>query len=165
VAIAIYRLLYVFFAVSLKGTEMDLQTLLDEREITQLLGRFARILDGRDWSSVEDVFAADITFNYGDGQEQAGVAALRDQFQRFLDPCGPSQHLLGSIMVTVTGDTAVSRAYIQARHQGAGTKAHLLYDSNGEYIDGWERRPEGWRMIRRDARWLMQKGDPSVLSA
>jgi len=142
---------------------MDLQTLLAEREIIQLLGRFARILDGREWSAVEDVFAADITFNYGDGQEQAGIDALRAQFQRFLDPCGPSQHLLGSIMVTVTGDSAVSRSYIQARHQGAGAKAHLFYDSNGEYIDRWERRRQGWRMVRRDARWLMQKGDPSVL--
>ncbi len=142
---------------------MDLQTLLDEREITRLLGRFARILDGREWSAVSDVFAADIGFNYGDGREQQGIDALTAQFQQFLDPCGPSQHLLGSIVITVIDDTAVSRSYVQARHQGAGGKAHLFYDSNGEYIDRWERRPEGWRIARRDARWLMQKGDPSVL--
>ncbi len=143
---------------------MDLQTLWDEREITHLLGRFARILDGRDWGAVGDVFAEDVTFNYGDGQEQSGIAAMKANFQRFLDVCGPSQHLLGSIVVTATGDTAVSRAYVQARHQGAGAKAHLFVDSNGEYVDTWERRPQSWRIVRRDAVWHMIKGDMSVLT-
>jgi ketosteroid isomerase-like protein len=143
---------------------MDLQTLWDEREITHLLGRFARILDGREWGAVSDVFADDVTFNYGDGQEQSGIAAMRANFQRFLDVCGPSQHLLGSVVITVTGDTAVSRAYVQARHQGEAGKEHLFLDSNGEYVDGWERRPEGWRIVRRDAVWFMMQGDMSVLS-
>ena len=143
---------------------MDLQTLWDEREITHLLGRFARMLDRREWDTVGEVFADDVTFNYGDGQEQAGIAAMRANFQRFLDVCGPSQHLLGSLVITVTGDTAVSRAYIQARHQGAAGNEHLFFDSNGEYTDGWERRPEGWRIVRRDAVWFMMQGDMAVLT-
>jgi ketosteroid isomerase-like protein len=143
---------------------MYVQTFLDEREITHGLGRFARILDRREWDAVGDVFANDVTFNYGDGLEQSGIAAMRANFQRFLDVCGPSQHLLGSIMITVTGDTALSRAYVQARHQGAAGKAHLFLDSNGEYIDKWERRPHGWRIVRRDAVWFMMQGDMSVLA-
>jgi ketosteroid isomerase-like protein len=144
---------------------MNLQTLSDEREIIHALGRFARILDGRQWSAVGEVFADDVTFNYGDGAERAGIAALTEQFQRFLDVCGPSQHLLGSIVVTATGDTAISRAYVQARHQGATGKEHLFLDSNGEYIDKWERRRPGWRIVRRDAAWHMMQGDMSVLTA
>ena len=144
---------------------MDLQGLIDQHEITIALGRFARILDGREWDAVGEVFADDVTFNYGDGQEQKGIAAMTLQFSRFLDDCGPSQHLLGSIQVTVEGDKGLSRAYVQARHQGAGDKAHLYLDSNGEYIDRWERRPEGWRIVRRDARWFMNPGDVSVLGA
>jgi ketosteroid isomerase-like protein len=143
---------------------MDLRTLWDEREITHGLGRFARILDGREWGAVGEVFADDVTFNYGDGQEQSGIAAMKENFQRFLDVCGPSQHLLGSVVITVTGDTAISRAYVQARHQGAAGKQHLFVDSNGEYIDGWERRPQGWRIVRRDAVWQMIQGDMSVLT-
>jgi hypothetical protein len=38
-------------------------------------------------------------------------------------------------------------------------------DSNGEYIDRWERRPQGWRIVRRDVVWHMNKGDMSVLGA
>jgi len=145
--------------------QMDLQTLIDQHDITIGLGRFARILDGREWDTVSDVFADDVTFNYGDGQERKGIDAMTEQFSRFLDACGPSQHLLGSIQVTVDGDKGLSRAYVQARHQGAGDKAHLYLDSNGEYIDRWERRPEGWRIVRRDVNWHMNKGDFSVLGA
>ncbi len=142
---------------------MDLQRLSDERDIIHGLGRFARIADRREWDGVGDVFAEDVSFDYGDGQEQQGIAAMRAQFARFLGGCGPSQHLIGSIIVSVDGDRATSHAYVQARHQGAGAKSRLFLDSSGEYIDQWERRAAGWRIVRRDAKWFTQKGDFSVL--
>ena len=143
---------------------MNLQTLIDERDITHALCRFAHIIDEREWDAVGEVFADDVSFNYGDGQEQTGVAAMRAQFRRYLDHCGASQHLLGTIAVTAEGDTGLSRAYVQARHQGAGPRAHLFFDSNGEYIDRWARRPEGWRIVRRDVVWHMSMGDPAVIA-
>jgi len=142
---------------------MDLQTLLDERAIMHGLGRFARILDGRQWDAVHEVFADDVTFNYGDGREQSGIAAMTKQFRDFLGGCGPSQHLLGSIVITVEGDKGTSNAYVQARHQGRNGKENLRLDSNGEYVDQWERRPEGWRIVRRDVNWLVSTGDMTLL--
>lgn len=142
---------------------MDLQTLLDERAIMHGLGRFARILDGREWDAVHEVFADDVTFNYGDGREQTGIAAMTKQFRDFLGGCGPSQHLLGSIVITVEGDKGTSNAYVQARHQGKNGRENLRLDSNGEYVDQWERRPEGWRIVRRDVHWLVTTGDMTLL--
>lgn len=141
---------------------MDFQAVLDEQAIIRCLGRFARVLDNREWDRIGDVFAADVVFDYGDGREQSGIEALRQQFRRFLDVCGPSQHLLGSIIVSVDGDGVTSRAYVQARHQGAG-EIPSFFDANGEYVDRWQRLPEGWRIVRRDVRWLMHMGDPAVL--
>lgn len=143
---------------------MNIETLLAEREITHRLGLFARIVDRRHWQRIGEVFADDIEFDYGDGGEKRGAEALLLNFTKFLDRCGPSQHLLGSIQIEMDGDSAVSRAYVQARHQGAGDKAHLFLDTNGEYIDRWQRRAEGWRIVRRDARWDMIVGDFSVIS-
>lgn len=137
----------------------------DRLAIMNQLGRFARILDGRRWGEVGEVFADDVSFDYGDGGEKAGIAALTEQFRRYLDPCGPSQHLLGSVMLAFDAQRAVSRSYVQARHQGSGAKAHLFLDTNGEYVDRWERREPGWRIVRRDAVWAMHMGDFSVLSA
>ena len=72
---------------------------------------------------------------------------------RHLERCGGTQHLVGSITVDIDGDSAVSRAYVQARHQRVGDFVGPVFDSNGEYSDRWERRSEGWRIVHRDVTW------------
>lgn len=141
----------------------DLQPLLDEREIMRGLARFARVLDGKRWDELETVFAADVSFDYGTGQTENGIAALTANMRRFLDVCGPSQHLIGSVMIDVEGDDAVSRAYVQARHQRAGDQGGPVFDTCGEYVDRWERRSEGWRIVHRLAIWATHSGDPSII--
>lgn len=143
----------------------DFQALLDEREITRGLSTFARILDTKNWDELSTVFAQDLDFDYGAGGEQHGIEALRATMTRFLDLCGSTQHLIGSILVDVDGDEAVSRAYVQARHQAVDTTGGMVFDTNGEYIDHWERRAEGWRIVRRDAVWPVLTGDPAIIAA
>ena len=141
-----------------------LQRLVDERDIAVLLATLARILASRDWSRVREVVAEDMSFDYtNSGTDVHGRAALLANFRQFLDVCGPSQHLLGSIIVEVDCDRAVSRSYVQARHRSKDPADPRLFDSNGEYIDRWERRSEGWRMVHRRAVWASQSGDPSVI--
>lgn len=142
---------------------MNDKTLSDERAILNTLSNFPRVVDRKQWDRVGDVFADDITFNYGDGQEQEGMAALLANFRKFHDKCSAMQHLLGSIQLELDGDTAITRAYVQARHKGVGDKENLVFDTHGEYIDRWERRAQGWRIVRRDARWDLFAGDASVL--
>lgn len=137
--------------------------LLDEREIVRGLSRFARILDNKQWDRLGDVFATDISFDYGTGQDEHGMAALTVNMRRFLDTCGGTQHLIGSIMVDLDGNRATSRAYVQARHQRGDDAVGPIFDSNGEYVDQWEKRSEGWRIIRRDAIWAAQSGDPAII--
>lgn len=142
-----------------------LQELLDERAIRDGLARFARAIDSRDWRALGDAFAHDLSFDYGSGETQHGIAALEAQMRRFLDGCGPTQHLIGSIIVDVDGDSGISRAYVQARHQRAGDAAGAVFDSCGEYVDRWERRAEGWRIVHRHALWQVHSGDPAILAA
>jgi 3-phenylpropionate/cinnamic acid dioxygenase small subunit len=141
-----------------------LQSLLDEREIVRGLGRFARVLDTKRWGDLAEVFDPELTFDYGQGERQ-GLEALDMQMRRYLDACGPTQHLIGSILVEVEEDDAVSRAYVQARHQHAGATTGPVFDSSGEYTDRWARRPQGWRIVRRQATWFVHSGDPAVLGA
>jgi len=141
------------------------ESLIDEREITRQLSRFARILDTKQWDRLGDVFAPDVVFDYGSGKDERGMAALTANMRRFLDRCGGTQHLIGSIVVDVAGERAVSRAYVQARHQRPNDAAGPVFDSNGEYVDIWEHRREGWRIVRRDAVWAAHTGDPGVLRA
>jgi len=130
--------------------------------ICNQLAGFARALDSRDWDAVPKIFAADVSFDYGEG-ELAGLPALLTQFRKYLDVCGPTQHLIGSILLRLDGAGAQTQVYVQARHQGAGDKAHLFFDSNGDYIDQWAQRDGRWLIVRRDVTWLMHRGDPAVL--
>lgn len=143
---------------------MTASSISDERIIANTLGSFARMLDRKQWTRAGEMFASDITFNYGDNREQSGLDAMIAMFTHFGTIHGPSQHLLGSIQIEIDGDRASSNAYVQARHRGRGDREHLFVDTNGEYMDRWERRPEGWRIVRRDARWDLFVGDMAVLS-
>lgn len=142
---------------------MENPKLADDRTIMNTLAAFPRIVDGKQWSKIGEVFAADICFDYGDGGEKQGLSALLDQFKKFHERCSAMQHLLGSIQLEVEGDYAVTRAYVQARHQGINDKRSAIFDTHGEYVDQWQRRAEGWRIVRRDAIWSMFAGDASVL--
>jgi ketosteroid isomerase-like protein len=142
----------------------SLQTLLDEREITRALSRFARIADTKSFGELGDVFAEDVAFDYGSGHEEHGLEALQALMRGHLEHCGGTQHLIGSIIVDVTGDQAVSRAYVQARHQRVDEFTGPVFDTNGEYSDEWERRPAGWRIVHRRAVWAVGTGDPTILA-
>ena len=144
---------------------LNLESLIAEREITRKLGEFARILDRKAWQHLGDVFAHDVSFDYGTGGDQHGLDALTENMRRFLDGCGPTQHLIGSIIIDVDRTTARSQAYVQARHQRANNPLGPIIDTNGDYHDQWEKRPEGWRITRRDAKWLTHHGDPAILGA
>ena len=138
-----------------------LQRLVDERDIAVQLATLARILDSREWARVPAVGAAEVSFDYtASGTDVHGREALLANFRQFLDVCGPSQHLLGSIIIEVDGEHALSRSYVQARHRSKDPLDPRLFDSNGEYIDRWERRAEGWRMVHRRAIWASMSGDP-----
>jgi 3-phenylpropionate/cinnamic acid dioxygenase small subunit len=144
--------------------QVAVQRLADAEALRTGLGTFARLVDGKQWSEMSQVFADDVTFDYGDQGHQSGLPGLVDTFRRYLDICGATQHFIGSIKVDVRDDgTAETRAYVQARHQGMGALAAETFDTNGEYIDAWVRRPEGWRIVNRVSRWFTTSGNAAVL--
>lgn len=136
----------------------------DRDEILNQLGRAARLLDRRSWADLDQVFSSEVTFDYGDGRGlRSGLVALGEQFRAFLDPCGGTQHLLGSVIVTATPSGATTQAYVQARHLGVGEMAGEVVDTNGEYVDNWARQAEGWRVTHRQATWSIVSGNAAIL--
>ncbi|RAV07596.1 nuclear transport factor 2 family protein [Mycolicibacterium sp. GF69] len=123
-----------------------LQRLLDERDIARALYLAARAMDDHDWTGVAEVFADDATGDLGTGP-LVGSAAIVTLIRSYLDACGPTQHLLGNVIVDVAGDTAVSRAYVHDLHLSADS-AERFY-TMGDYHDRWERRSGQWRIVER----------------
>jgi len=57
-----------------------LTTSVHERAIIRGLNRFARILERREWSAVREVFADEVSSNYGDGLSIGASIALTSTF-------------------------------------------------------------------------------------
>jgi hypothetical protein len=136
--------------------------LRDRIEIVSVLDRYAEALDERRWELLEQVFAPDVDFDFGEWSARSlaeAVAAIRG----YLDGCGPSQHLQGNYRVHVDGDRATSRVYVRASHVGAGRAAGKSYEMAGEYVDELRRTPAGWRSVKRRARVFLETGSRDVL--
>ncbi len=126
-----------------------LQVLFDERDIERTLKQFARAMDDRDWTAMADILADDAQGDFGTGRLR-GSAAIVALIRGFLDNCGPTQHLLGNVVIDVDGDTAISRAYVHDVHLGSDADPFSRFYSLGDYTDTWQRRPDGsWRLKER----------------
>ena len=137
--------------------------LLLERELHQVLCRYARACDTRDWAAMDEVFTADAHAHYG-SWHCPDRAALVGMVRQHLSGCGPTQHLLGNLEVDASDpQRPLSRIQVRAAHQGLGQRGHLRYDAIGFYEDEWVRLPEGWRIQKRSMTMLLEIGERSVL--
>jgi 3-phenylpropionate/cinnamic acid dioxygenase small subunit len=119
----------------------------DERAIERALIRLARAMDDRDWAQVSEIIAEDATGDLGTGTLK-GSAAIIELVRSYLDNCGATQHLLGNILVDVSGDHATSRAYVHDLHLSSHSPERTFH-TLGDYHDRWERRSGEWRLIER----------------
>ena len=127
---------------------MNIEVLLAEREITRQLIRFSRAMDARDWAALDAITVDDIQADLGAG-ELSGRGAMVNNMRSFLDACGPTQHLLGNIIIEVDGDTATSEAYVSDMHLGTGERSGESFSTLGDYHDHWRRLNGRWLMTRR----------------
>lgn len=126
-----------------------LQALCDERDVQRALNLFARAMDDRDWAAMAEILAEDARGDLGTGRLE-GAAAIIDVIREFLDKCGPTQHFLGNVIIDVTGDTAVSRAYIRDVHLNSTADPSTRFYTIGDYHDTWRRRLDGsWCLTQR----------------
>lgn len=127
---------------------MTIEVLLAEREIFRSLTRIARAMDARDWDGLTAELADDATAELGTGplDSPAAIIAL---IRRYLDVCGPTQHLLGNLLVEVDGDTASSRCYVSDLHLGPAGQHDVTFATLGDYHDRWERRDGAWKLVHR----------------
>jgi hypothetical protein len=126
-----------------------LQRLCDERDIQRTLILFARAMDDRDWSVMAEILAADADGDFGTGRLH-GSAAIIELIRGFLDSCGPTQHLLGNVVIDVDGDNAVSRTYIRDVHLRSDADASARFYTLGDYNDTWQRHADGtWCLTKR----------------
>lgn len=128
----------------------------------EVLVRYARLCDERDWAQIARVFAPTATAEYG-GYAVRDPAAIERMLRRSLTGCGPTQHLLGNLTVAIDGDVPLSRIAVRALHRGAGARADMVYECIGEYHDRWQLGADGWRIVQRRMVVAFELGSREVL--
>ncbi|NUU24285.1 MAG: nuclear transport factor 2 family protein [Streptomycetaceae bacterium] len=118
----------------------------DRYAVADLANAYADALDRRAWDTLDDVFAADLTADYNGEYVLTGRDTVVAMIRSYLDPCGPTQHLLGNHRVTVDGDRAQLTVKMRVHHIGAGDRAALTYECFGWYHAEAVRTADGWRI-------------------
>jgi hypothetical protein len=140
---------------------VDVQELIDERDIVRVALRYCRALDTCDWPLLDTVFLADATARLGTSSEQAGREAIVGRCKAALEPLAVSQHIVSNHEVDVDGDEATHRCYMHAQHV-TDTADSAKFVVAGRYEDRFVRTPDGWRITHRDLIPMWTDGDPAV---
>ncbi len=145
---------------------LTLQQINDRIEIDELLARYSRALDYRQFDDLEDVFTADATFDAGGLGCPTGPASIRAMIEGTIGHLDATQHLVGKSIVEFApdGDSAEVRTYLISQHIRESAPTDVKhYFLGGEYYDKVVRTPEGWRIAYRRLDRLWKQGDRRVI--
>ena len=133
---------------------MDVQTLVDRAEITDLLTRYARAVDRQDWDLFRSVFTPDARIDY---TQVGGVAGNLDEVVGFLSEVMTMfetiQHLISNIDITIDGDEAKVAAMV---YNPLKLPDSPVWATGGWYHHELVRTLEGWRSrsLVEEASWF-----------
>lgn len=130
---------------------MDLQTLSDRAEITDVLTRYTRAIDTGEWDKLDTVFTPDAQIDY---TASGGIAAAYPEVKPWLAEMLPAffpkrMHTLGQLDIRIDGDEASCSAYFHnpmPMDDGAG--GEKIVEFGGIYHHTLARTADGWRSVR-----------------
>lgn len=144
---------------------MDLKQLTDRIEIEELLVRYSRAIDSKDFDTLETLFTQDATFDGGSLGCPVGAPAIRAMIEGTLTGLDSTQHLVGKSLVELDGDQAEVRTYLISQHIRESTPGPVKhYALGGEYADRLVRTPAGWRIAYRRLDRMWKEGDRAVIA-
>lgn len=128
-----------------RGGSKEVNTIVadDHSMITNLIQRFGRCLDAKDWAGYSSTFVADGVFEIF-GQRRVGRAAIADG-ARELSRYQLTQHYITNVCIELDGDKAISHASVFAVHIPGRAEPSVHADVGGIYHHRCVRTAdEGW---------------------
>jgi ketosteroid isomerase-like protein len=119
----------------------------DRAMISELLLRFARALDERDWEGYAALYADDGVLQLPWGPPRP-KGILADDTEANLGRFAATQHISSNHQIAIDGDSATSRSYLQAVHVIDPESEDGLWTVGGWYDCAYRRTPDGWRFAR-----------------
>lgn len=119
----------------------------DRQDISDLLVRYATGIDRRDWPLFRTVFTDDCELDYGVIGTWLGVDAVADFMEQAHAQAGHTLHRLTNQAITVDGDNATARTYLDGLIMAADDNSGV--NAIGFYDDELVRTSQGWRIATR----------------
>jgi 3-phenylpropionate/cinnamic acid dioxygenase small subunit len=127
------------------------QQLSDRLEIHDLLVRYAKAIDDRDFELLDTCFLPDADVDYtSSGGIQGKYREVRAWLEKALAPFTAMMHLIGNSTIELQGDRARGRTYVYNPMGLPKQDGSLHFFSVGaHYVDELVRTREGWRIAKR----------------
>ncbi len=144
-----------------RDTDAAVRALLDRAAIGDVILRYSRALDRRDWDEVASCFTPGAYADYGlfKGNIDEVVASIRQGLQVF----DKTMHFMEPRIIELSGDKARAETYALAYHRrtdGGQTKELLV---RLRYLDELARHGEGWLIQRRTVEYVFGREDELLL--
>ncbi|MEM8705935.1 MAG: nuclear transport factor 2 family protein [Actinomycetota bacterium] len=129
--------------------DIRLAALVDRAEIIDVVHRYARGVDRRDWELVRSCYHPDATDHHGgfSGSVDEYLAWVEDLTGRY----SATQHLVAGVLVDLAGDIAAAETNGVAIHRSDDPAPHLNLVTGFRYLDRFERRDGRWAIAERTA--------------
>ena len=126
-----------------------LAALADRIEIEDVVRRYARGIDRRDFALVRACYHPDATDEHG------GFSGTVDEYlawvERLTAKYTMTMHLVAGVLVDLDGDVAAAETTGVAIHRSDDPSPHLNLATGFRYLDRFERRDGRWAIAARQA--------------
>lgn len=130
----------------------------DELQIRDLLYRYARAVDTKDWNLYRSVFTDDAHIDYSSAGIPPGSRdEIADLLATAFEAIPWTMHYITNIECDIDGDTATVRAMFYNPMQLPGMEEQS--SCGGYYFHDLVRTPQGWRSkhLREDNIWFINR--------
>lgn len=118
----------------------------DHDDIVALTIRYATAIDTRQYGLLSTVFTADAALDYGEVGKWSSAAEVIEFMDLAHAGAAHTMHRMSNQVVTVDGDTATARTYVDALILGPDSSG---VNAIGFYDDELVRTADGWRIGTR----------------
>lgn len=150
----------------ISAQELSVQELSDRAQISDLLARYCRAIDTRDYNLLDTCFTEDSVIDItGLNGPVDKYPQVRDWLERSLQGLSAMQHSISNMEFDIDGDDAnVCTMFINTNVINKADGSDLVFTVGGFYHDKIQRTADGWRIVYRNETQTYFVGDnPNAL--
>lgn len=142
-------------------SDAPLVEVADRLAINDLMYRYSRMVDFREWELFDQVFTADATCDYtSTGGIRGSAREVMDWLDRALSGWPTNLHFVTNVRIDfdAQGDGAGATCYFLGPMAHGAIGSQVVITNAGFYVDRLQRTADGWRMTDRECRMTLMLG-------